>query len=230
MSTGPRSSRESYYSDNYVDYAKQNPPPKIRFYLDLVERWVEKGQRIFELGVGLGLFLERATERFACQGCDINSYAIGVTHEKLPELFVVEGSYECIPTTPPPKAVVCWDSLEHLLDLDSALKSIFSKLPQGGYLIGMVPVYDGALGWLVYNLDKDPTHVTKISRQEWLNRLNQHGFDVVEYGGVIRKLIGSHYMHFVTPQIILKSCGTALYFVARKPGPSQSKRPQASSE
>jgi len=165
MSTGPRSSRESYYSDNYVDYAKQNPPPKIRFYLDLVERWVEKGQRIFELGVGLGLFLERATERFACQGCDINSYAIGVTHEKLPELFVVEGSYECIPTTPPPKAVVCWDSLEHLLDLDSALKSIFSKLPQGGYLIGMVPVYDGALGWLVYNLDKDPTHVTKISRQ-----------------------------------------------------------------
>jgi len=227
-SSGPVSPCDSYYTNNYIDYTKQNPPHKIRFYMDLVERWVENGERIFELGVGLGIFLEKATEKFTCQGCDINRYAIDVTQQKLPEVLVVEGSYECIPSTSPPKAVVCWDSLEHLPDLDAALKSIFSKLPEGGYLIGMVPVYDGPLGWLVHFLDKDATHVTKISRQEWLSRLNQHGFDVVEYGGVIRKLIGSHYMHFVTPQIILKNCGTALYFVARKPGPSQSEISQTS--
>jgi len=227
-SSGSVSPCDSYYSDNYVDYAKQNPPHKIRFYMDLVERWVEKGERIFELGVGLGVFLERANEKFTCQGCDINRYAIDITQEKLPEVLVVEGSYESIPANPPPKAVVCWDSLEHLPDLDAALQSIISKLPQEGYLIGVVPVYDGPLGWLVRLLDKDPTHVTKVSRIEWLSRLNQHGFDVVEYGGIIRKLIRAWYFHFVRPQIILKSCGTALYFVARKPGPSQSERPQAS--
>jgi len=219
--SGPGPRPDSYYSDNYIDYTNQNPPHKIRFYMDLVERWVEKGERIFELGVGLGVFLARANEKFTCQGCDINRYAIAVTQQKLPEVLVVEGSYECIPTTPPQKAVVCWDSLEHLPDLDAALKSIFSKLPQGGYLIGVVPVYDGPLGWLIRLLDKDSTHITKASRTDWLSRLNQHGFDVVEYGGVIRKLIGSHYMHFVTPQIILKSCGTALYFVACKSGSSQ---------
>ncbi len=228
VTSGPVPRPDSYYSDNYIDYAEQNPPHKIRFYMDLVERWVEKGERIFELGVGLGVFLESANEKFTCQGCDINRYAIDITQEKLPEVLVVEGSYESIPANPPPKAVVCWDSLEHLPDLDAALRSIFSKLPQGGYLIGVVPVYDGPLGWLVHFLDKDPTHVTKISRKGWLSRLNQHGFDVVEYGGVIRKLIGSHYMHFVTPQIILKNCGTALYFVARKPGPSQSEISQTS--
>jgi len=228
MSSGPRPSEESYYANNYVDYAKQNPPHKIRFYIDLVERWVEKGDRIFELGVGLGMFLESANAKFRCQGCDINRYAIGITHEKLPDVLVVEGSYECIPSTPPPKSVVCWDSLEHLPDLDAALKSIFSKLPQGGYLIGMVPVYDGPLGWLVHFLDKDATHVTKISRHEWLSRLNQHGFDVVEYGGVIRKLIGAWYFHFVRPQIILRSFGTALYFVGCKSGSSRSERPQTS--
>ena len=230
MSSGPHPSQESYYADNYVDYTKQNPSHKIRFYMDLVERWVEKGERIFELGVGLGVFLEWATEKFACQGCDVNRYAIDITQEKLPGVLVVEGSYECIPANPSPKAVVCWDSLEHLPDLDAALKSIISKLSQGGYLIGVVPVYDGPLGWLVHFLDKDPTHVTKISRKDWLSRLNQHGFDVVEYGGIIRKLIGAWYFHFVRPQIILKSCGTAFYFVACKSGSSQSERPQTSSE
>jgi len=197
--------------------------------MDLLERWVEKGERIFELGVGLGMFLERANAKFRCQGCDINRYAIGITHEKLPDVLVVEGSYECIPSTPPPKAVVCWDSLEHVPDLDAALKSIFSKLPEQGYLIGVVPVYDGPLSWLVRILDKDPTHVTKISRKAWLGRLHQHSFDVVEYGGIIRKLIGSHYCHLVGPQIILKSCGTAIYFVACKSGSSQSEIPQTSS-
>lgn len=214
-------SPRSYYTDAYIDYEKQNPSYKIRFYMNLVERWIRKGDLIFELGVGLGTFLQRATEKFECHGCDINHYGIETTRKKLPEVPLFEGSYECIPTNPPPKAVVCWDSLEHLPDLDTALNSIFSKLPKGGCLIGVVPVYDGPLGWLVHLLDKDPTHVTKISRKEWLSRLNQHGFDVPEYGGIIRKLIGPHYFHFVRPQSILKRCGTALYFVARKPESSQ---------
>ncbi|MCZ6625369.1 MAG: methyltransferase domain-containing protein [Deltaproteobacteria bacterium] len=220
----PFPSQDSYYTDNYSDYEKQNPAHKIQFYMDLVERWVVKGERIFELGVGLGVFLERATEKFDCQGCDINHYGVETCHNKLPQVPLFEGSYECIPANPPPKAVVCWDILEHLPDLNTALISIFSKLPKGGCLIGVVPVYDGPLGWLVHLLDKDPTHVTKISRKEWLGRLRQHGFDVLEYGGIIRKLIGSHYFHFVRPQIILKSCGTALYFAACKPGSSLKER------
>ena len=76
----PFPSQDSYYTDNYIDYEKQNPSHKIQFYMDLVERWVVKGERIFELGVGLGVFLERATEKFDCQGCDINHYGIETTH------------------------------------------------------------------------------------------------------------------------------------------------------
>ncbi|MFQ5835140.1 MAG: methyltransferase domain-containing protein [bacterium] len=195
----PYPSQDSYYADNYINYQKQNSPHMIRFYMDLVERWVRRGELIFELGVGLGVFLERASEKFACQGSDINHCGIESTRKKLPLLPLFEGSYECIPADPPPKAVVCWDILEPLPDLDAALNAIFSKLPEEGCLIGAVPVYDGPLGWLVHILDKDPAHVTKISRKEWLSRLSQHGFDLPEYGGIIRKLIGSHYFHFVSP-------------------------------
>lgn len=140
---------DSYYTDNTIDYEKQNPPHKIRFYVDLVERWVRRGELIFEHRVGLGVFLERATERYACQGWDINRYGIETTHKKLPRVPLFKGSYECIPKRPPPKAVLCWDVREHLHDLDTALKSIFSKLPKGGVLIGGATVFDSTLGWLV---------------------------------------------------------------------------------
>ncbi len=49
----PYPSQDSYYADNYTDYQKQNPPHKIRFYVDLVERWLRRGELIFELGVRL---------------------------------------------------------------------------------------------------------------------------------------------------------------------------------
>jgi hypothetical protein len=87
-----------------MDYEKQNPSHIIRFYMDLAERWVRKGELIFELGVGLEVFLERATETFDCQGCDINRYGIEATRKKLPDGPLFEGSYECISTSPPPKA------------------------------------------------------------------------------------------------------------------------------
>ena len=47
-------SQDSYYTDNYIDYERQNPPHKIRFYMNLVKQWVGESERIFELGVEFG--------------------------------------------------------------------------------------------------------------------------------------------------------------------------------
>lgn len=91
MSLDTVSTLDSHYTDNSIDYEKQNPPHKIRIYVDLVERWVRRGELIFELGVGLGVFLERATERFACQGCDINRYGIEPPIRNFPEFPYLKG-------------------------------------------------------------------------------------------------------------------------------------------
>jgi SAM-dependent methyltransferase len=55
--------------------------------------------------------------------------------------------------------VVSWDVLEHIEPLDDALKTIYDRLADNGILIGVVPVYDGPLGWLVHRMDRDPTHL-----------------------------------------------------------------------
>jgi len=85
-------------------------------------------------------------------------------------------------------------------------------------LLAAVPVYDSPLGLITRLLDHDPTHLWKLSRHDWLNRVGQHGFEIDDRGGIVRKLVGSRwYVHVTRPQFFLRRCSSAFYFVARKP-------------
>lgn len=215
----PAAVGSEYYEKNYPDYVRQNSPGKIAFYMDLVRRWVPRGGRLFELGVGLGVFLEAAVRDFEVWGCDINEFGVKETGRRVPGARLSVGSHECLDRVPAPAGVVAWDVLEHVPDLRAALVSIHRHLQPGGVLIAVVPVYDGPLGWLVTALDKDTTHVSKWGRGQWLETLRACGFEVVEWGGIIRRLLGGRwYMHLTRPQGVLRPIGSALYYVARKQG------------
>ena len=207
---------KAYYAENYPDYERQNSEKKLKFYMKLLVRWVPAGGRIFELGSGLGLFLEKAATRYDCEACEVNPYGAETSRARVPNVVVHEGSVETLPTDSSPHAVVAWDVLEHISDLDCALAIIHSRLASGGFLIGVVPVYDSPLGWLTRLLDRDPTHVWKLSRHDWLDRVRKHGFEIVDYGGIVRKLIaGRWYVHVTSPKFLLRGCSGAIYFVAR---------------
>lgn len=206
----------AYYRENYPDYAAQNPPHKLAFYRELLRRHVKPGARLFELGVGLGMFLETVRSDYDCAGCDVNTFGVEQTRGRTGLESLRVGSVETLTDEPAPDVVVAWDVLEHLPDLDGALRAIHTHLAAGGFLIAVVPVYDGPLGWLVHLLDKDPTHVTKQSRRFWLRKLAETGFEVREWGGILRRLIGSRYVHLTRPQILLRRIGSAVYFVAQK--------------
>jgi SAM-dependent methyltransferase len=208
---------QRYFAENYSDYDRQNSSAKLFFYMENLRRRLVKGSLIFELGVGLGSFLEMASREYQCMGCDPNDYAVEQTRRKLPSADIRQGSYEQIPSDPVCQAVVALDVLEHIPQLDEALSTIHRKLVGNGMLFGVVPVYDGPLGPVVRLLDKDPTHLWKLSRQQWLERLEQNHFEVVEFGGIIRKLLFRRwYLHLTRPQWLLKTCGSAVYFIARR--------------
>ena len=207
----------AYYADNYRDYQRQNSERKLRFYMRLLDRWIEPGSRIFELGSGLGLFLEKAANRYECLACEVNPYGAEMSRARVPNVVVHEGSFECIPIHPASRAVVAWDVLEHIPDLDRGLEVIYRRLEPGGFLIAVVPIYDTVLGPITRLLDHDPTHVWKLSRHDWLDRLRERGFEIVEWGGIIRRLVGTRwYLHLIWPQLFLRHCSSALYLVAKK--------------
>jgi len=208
----------AYYAENYRNYERQNSDQKLRFYMSLLDRWLPAGGRIFELGSGLGLFLQKAATRYDCSACELNPYGAETSRSRVPNVIVHQGSFERISANPPPRAVVAWDVLEHIPDVDRALDLIHSRLEPGGFLIAVVPIYDTVLGPITRLLDHDPTHVWKLSRRDWLDRLREHGFEIVDYGGIIRKLIGARwYLHLTWPQWLLRRCCSALYFVAKRP-------------
>lgn len=221
-STAPMHARESggggeYYSENYPDYERQTSSRKLDFYMNRVRAWVPRGSSVFEMGVGMGHFLERAAAEYVCSGCEVNEYGLERARRRVPAAVLFLGSFESIPSHPAPRAVVSWDVLEHIVEIDEALRSIRSALPAHGLLLGVVPVYDGPLGWLVHLMDRDPTHVLKWSRDAWIGKLVEHGFEVVEHGGILRRLCFSRfYVHLTWPQALLRHAGTAIYFVARK--------------
>jgi SAM-dependent methyltransferase len=208
----------TYYADNYRDYQRQNSNRKLRFYMRLLDQWLEPGSTIFELGSGLGLFLEKAATRYQCIACEPNPYGAETARARVPNVVVYEGSFDCIPVQPAPRAVVAWDVLEHIPDLDRALEVIQSRLEPGGFLIAVVPIYDTVLGPITQLLDHDPTHVWKLSRYHWLDRLRARGFEIVDWGGIVRRLVGARcYLHLTWPQLFLRRCCSALYLVAKKP-------------
>lgn len=208
-----------YFTENYIDYERQSSSSKMRFYLRLVRRWAPPGGLLFELGVGLGVFLEQACAYYRCQGCDSNPHAVAAARKRAPRSSIREGSFRAVPDRPPPSAVVAWDVLEHVPELGEALDFIRLRLAPDGVLIAVVPVYDGPLGPLVRRLDHDPTHFWKWPRSRWLDTLREHGYDLVESGGIVRRLIASRwYLHLAWPQFLLRRWGSAFYFVARPAG------------
>lgn len=206
-----------YYAENYPDYEKQSSPAKLDFYMELVRRFAPPGAELFELGVGMGLFLARASSEYRCTGSEVNDYGLSEARRRAPTATLLAGSYERIPTERPPTVVVAWDVLEHLPDPDAALACIHARLADPGHLIAVVPVYDGPLGGLVRALDHDPTHVSRWPRAAWLEALERHGFSLVDWGGVIRRLVFSRvYLHFTQPRALLQRIGSAIWFVGRR--------------
>lgn len=147
---------------------------------------------------------------------DISEYAIGIARKNNPQAAFVAIDGTAIPFTGPFEAVVSFDVLEHISDLETVASYVRETLIPGGIFVFVVPVYDGPLGWLVNLLDPDPTHIHKQSRKFWLSWVARH-FQMEEWCGVFRYLL-PHGPYVNWPTRWLRNQAPAIAVVARKPG------------
>ena len=179
-----------YFEENYRSYELQNPPRKLAFYRGLLERTLGGGRapRILEVGCAFGRFLSALDPGWQHFGIDVSEFAIGACRQVLPDARLAVASGAAIPFAGEFDAIVAFDVLEHIAALDRVRDSLHSKLAPGGYLIFVVPVYDGPTGPLIRLLDRDATHVHKRSRRFWLEWVGA-GLQVVEWWGIYRYLL-----------------------------------------
>ncbi len=208
-----------YFRKNYADYDLQNPPRKMRFYRALVERCaggIER-PRVLELGCAFGKFLSTLNPEWDRSGLDLSKFAVESARDSVPGVNFSVSSITDIPFEGRFDVIAAFDVIEHVSDLEQVACSVKSKLSSSGYFVFVVPTYDGPTGPLIRLLDKDVTHLHKVSRQFWLDWARRH-FEVVEWRGIFRILLPwGYYLHI--PTKTLRSMSPAIAVVARK-GPS----------
>ena len=162
-----------YFDTTYGEnYELRNPRYKWRSFLRKILKYRSSGN-LLEVGCGFGLFLKEAREHFTCVGSDISEYAVSQARKRLPDDVIlyseVLGQIDIHMRF---DVIVCFDVLEHIADLKTALGNIEHLLHPGGLLVFTVPVYDGPVGYLVQKMDQDETHIHKEDRYFWLKCFN----------------------------------------------------------
>ena len=217
MSDGSQVDKQ-YFDLAYRDYELQNPPRKLDYYLAQIEARVPGGSKdMLDIGCGLGSFLERANRAhpdWTLAGSDIDVQGVTTTRLRVPRATVYEASAENDPFPPASFDIVtAWDVIEHVPDLGAVASAVTQMLRPRGLFMFVVPVYDGVTGPLIRWLDKDPTHIHKQSRAEWIAWASTH-FGGVEWHGVVRYLVGRSYLHVSTSRF--RGQTPAIMVAARK--------------
>lgn len=209
----------AYFAVNYRDYRRQNPPYKMKFYRELIERYTPSrlNPRVLDLGCAFGRFLSFMPENWRRFGIDISEYAIRQARQlagtSSPANFAV-ASASAVPLRGVFDAIVAFDVIEHVPDLQAIASFVNSELDSTGTFTFVVPVYDGPLGAVVRLLDRDPTHVHKTSRRFWLDWAAEY-FEIVAWMGVFRYLLpGGVYIHW--PNRVLRSLSPAIVVIVRR--------------
>jgi SAM-dependent methyltransferase len=210
-----------YFGDNYRDYERQNPRRKLDHYLDAIATRLPDGRvDLLDLGCGLGAFLAHTAERFpqwGLSGTDVNPAAVEATQARISNADIRMAGADADPHPPGSFDVItAWDVIEHVPHLDKVASSVRAMLRPGGLFVFVVPVYDGPLGKLVRLLDKDPTHVHKVSRSTWLDWASSR-FEIREWHGIFRYLMaGRWYVHVSTTAF--RGQASAILVVGAKTG------------
>ncbi|MGH2372618.1 MAG: class I SAM-dependent methyltransferase [bacterium] len=195
-------------------YDRANPPRKLASYLAEV-REAKPGGRLLDVGCAFGRFLEVAQAHYRCEGLDVSRYALEHARLRLPAVPLHHGPIEEFVTDRRYDIVTCFDMLEHVPRVDLALRRLRDVLAPDGVMVLVIPVYDGLMGRAVGLIDRDPTHLHRWARQDWVEHFEATGLAVRRMKGIVRVPLPGYFLHRVSEcarrwaAVILVTCGVA---------------------
>lgn len=142
----------------------------------------EVGDRILEIGAGIGNITGQMLPRYHYLASDVNkdylqflrNRAYGKPYLEIMELDLRDAEgFEALEASF--DSVLCLNVLEHVLEEEQALENIRKALKPGGRAIILVP----RGRWLFSSLDRALGHVKRYSRVELEDSLERAGFKIV---------------------------------------------------
>lgn len=195
-------------------YDRANPSRKLASYLHEV-REAKDGGRLLDAGCAFGRFLAVAQPSYECEGLDVSRYALERARNRLPSIPLYHAPIEEFITDRRYDVVTCFDMLEHVPRVDTALRRLRDVLAPGGVMVAVIPVYDGVMGWAVGLIDRDPTHLHRWGRRAWVDRLEAAGLSVRRIKGIVRIPLPGYFLHRISERargwaaVVMVTCGAA---------------------
>ena len=198
-----------YKSEDYVSHTSSGTNLINRLYLtarvftlrqklSLVQKHAIKG-KILDVGCGTGDFLEVCQKNgWSTDGVEPSDEARAIAAKKN---LRVNSSLEENQSTAL-DAITLWHVLEHMPDLDVALKSLYSKLATNGTVFIAVPnfkSYDGTYygsHWAGYDV---PRHIWHFSKKAMENLLTKHSFKLTN---VLPMKLDSYYVSLLSERYL----------------------------
>jgi SAM-dependent methyltransferase len=178
------------YNKNYFEKTAEDVGLILKKRRPLWRRWVKIIReyktlgKLLDVGCGQGFFLAYAERYYDVYGVDISEYAIREAKQRTykaklsigeaTNLDYKNGYFD---------VVACFDLLEHLPDPVLALREFYRVLKNDGILVLRVP-NTSSIGARLKKEEwfgqRDKTHTSLLSNEEWLGLLKERGFEIVE--------------------------------------------------
>jgi len=156
----------------------------LRWYARVVRRLRPEGGRLLDFGCGTGHLLKQLSAHFEAYGYDASPFARTQCRSTAPDAVILE-EWESLPPASL-DIVVSLHTLEHVARPLPVMQGLAEKLVSGGTLFFVVPNV-GGLGhqlkgrdWFAY---RDTTHVSLLTRAEWVMFARKAGLEVVRVRG-----------------------------------------------
>lgn len=175
-----------YHRSWWRDLSDQ--PLLNRTRLRFIGRAAIKGGRLLELGAGQGHFIERASRAgYDTVAVELLPEGVSSSARHSPTSSVIQGSASAIPVKSNLFDIaVAWDVLEHVAEPGAAVAEL-SRVTKPGALVCISTPNPDALSARHRGDDTtagaDPTHVSILSRDQWVEQFEHYGFSLLKSGG-----------------------------------------------
>ncbi len=163
-----------------------------RYYAALVRRYApkdSKGQRLLELGCGLGHLIGLLQDDYKCVGIDLADYSIEQTKVNAPKAEAYVMSADDLSTFEDQEfaVVVGLHLVEHLPDPQDTIRQVNRILKPGGLFLFATPNPGYSLrrykDTKTDAIGKDPTHINVQEPKVWRKWSEENGFRVLRHFG-----------------------------------------------
>lgn len=161
---------------------------QTRFLINRVDDWIYDeitpfvGNRILEVGCGLGNLFPRLLDREMVYGIDMNEESILELKQTFAHTLTIQAQVcdICDPAVLNLKShlfdtIISLNVLEHIEDDATALANMRQLLTRTGHLIVIVPAH----AWLYGTMDSSIGHFRRYNKEQMQDKLSQAGFEVV---------------------------------------------------